>query len=34
MIMEAAMGGELLDYLKKKEHMDEPLAREIILQVV
>lgn len=34
MIMEAAMGGELLHYLKKKGSMPEPIARKIILQVI
>ena len=34
MIMEAAKGGELLDYLKKKDYMPEPLARKLILQVI
>lgn len=34
MIMEAARGGELLDYLKKKDQMPEPLARRLILQVI
>jgi len=29
--MEAAMGGELYQYLKKYERMEEPIAREIIL---
>jgi hypothetical protein len=31
MIMEAAMGGELLGYLKKHEIMPENKARQIIL---
>jgi hypothetical protein len=31
MIMEAAMGGELLGYLKKHETMPEKIARQIIL---
>ena len=34
MIMEAAMGGELLDYMEKIEKMEEKVARTIILQVV
>ena len=34
MIMEAAMGGELLHYLKKRDNIPEPQAREILLQVV
>ena len=34
MIMEACMGGELLDYLKKHDKMSEKNARHIILQVV
>jgi serine/threonine protein kinase len=34
MIMEAAMGGELLDYIKKNEKISEKTARHIILQVV
>lgn len=34
MIMEAAMGGELLDYLKKNKFMTEKNARHIILQIV
>jgi serine/threonine protein kinase len=34
MIMEAAMGGELYHYLKKHECMPEPIAREVILQVI
>lgn len=34
MIMEAAMGGELYQYLQKHESMSETNAREIILQVV
>ena len=32
--MEAAMGGELLGYLKKNETMPEKIARQIILQVI
>lgn len=31
MIMEACMGGELLDMVKKNGFMPEPLARNIIL---
>jgi hypothetical protein len=31
MIMETAMGGELLDYLKKVGQIPEPKAREILL---
>jgi serine/threonine protein kinase len=31
MIMEAAMGGELLQYLKKRDAIPEPTAREILL---
>jgi serine/threonine protein kinase len=34
MIMEAAMGGELLDYLKKNDKMDEKDARFILMQIV
>jgi len=34
MIMEAAHGGQLLDFLKKNNAFPEPIAREIILQVV
>ena len=34
MIMEAAHGGQLLDFLKKHNVFPEPIAREIILQVV
>jgi hypothetical protein len=30
MIMEAAMGGELLAYLRKKERVTESIARHII----
>ena len=31
MIMEAAMGGELLHYLKKQDNIPEPQARDILL---
>jgi len=31
MIMEAAHGGQLLDYLKKNKVFPEPIAREIII---
>jgi len=34
MIMEAAMGGELLEFLKVKDKMPEKQARHIILQVI
>lgn len=34
MIMEAAHGGQLLDFLKEHNVFPEPIAREIILQVV
>jgi serine/threonine protein kinase len=34
MIMEAAMGGELLDYLKKNDKMEEKNARHILMQIV
>ena len=34
MIMEAAHGGELLDYLKKEKAVPEPIAREIMMQVI
>mgnify|MGYP001572735098 CR=1 FL=1 len=34
MIMEAAMGGELLDYLKINKCMPEKTARHVILQVI
>ena len=34
MIMEAAHGGQLLDFLKTNKVFPEPVAREIILQVV
>jgi serine/threonine protein kinase len=34
MIMEAAMGGELLDYMKKNDFMPELQARHILMQVV
>jgi serine/threonine protein kinase len=34
MIMEAALGGELFQYLNKHKTMPEPQARRIILQVV
>jgi hypothetical protein len=31
MIMEAAMGGELLNYTQKKENLEEKVARNIML---
>jgi len=34
MIMEAAMGGQLLDYLRDHKVFPETVAREIVLQVV
>ena len=34
MIMEAAHGGQLLDFLKSDKAFPEPIAREILLQVV
>jgi len=34
MIMEAAMGGELLNYLKKRDKIEEKITRDIIMQVV
>jgi serine/threonine protein kinase len=34
MIMEVCHGGELLDKVKKNKHIPEPLARNIILQVI
>jgi len=34
MIMEAAMGGELLNYTQKNENINEKIARNIMMQVV
>lgn len=34
MIMEAAMGGELLDFVQKQDRMDEKVVRSILLQIV
>lgn len=34
MIMEAAMGGELLGYTQEVQYIEEKVARNILLQVV